>query len=112
MMSGWGCCKMTAKRIFFAKGEFLRLYREAPKSYFSLLSGSIGAIVVGEIFDPPSRPAKQSLLRVRAGVSSPMAESGVAEGDKREVGGGVRRRRVLSCVRVHAANVALTPARA
>ena len=79
---------------------------------------TIGAIVVGEIFDPPSRPAKQSLLRVRAGVSikSPMAESGVAEGDKREVGGGVRRRRihvyVLSCVRVHAANVALTPARA
>ena len=45
-----------------------------------------------------------------------MAKSGVAEGDKREVGGGVRRRRihiyVLSCVRVHAANVALTSARA
>ena len=85
MMSGWGCCKMTAKRIFFAKGEFLRLYREAPKSYFSLLSGSIGAIVVGEIFDPPSRPAKQSLLRVRAGVSIK------SHGGERRGGGGQER---------------------
>ena len=107
---------MTAKRIFFAKGEFLRLYREAPKSYFSLLSGSIGAIVVGEMFDPPSRPAKQRVYYEFVRLVNHMAESGVAEGDKREVGGGVRRRRihvyVLSCVRVHAANVALTPARA